>query len=122
MPNHQREMIVQPSGSNLIGSLRDGGQLFQGHLVRTQGVVCGGGSFFQNTKGVNDLRGHKFKADADGEVLTGAFCLCSPVFVCRYGDITHTVVFDPIFHSICCHKDYLPVYPVRILPTGFCFV
>ena len=100
LPDHQREVVSQFSGNHFIRSGADGCEFLTGHLFRFQGVVCQGGTFFQNAEGMDDFRGHRLPANTDGEILNGALGLGAPVFVGRDFHLTHGVVFNAVIHMV----------------------
>ena len=100
LPDDEREIVQKLAGNDLVRRLLDGGKLFFGHFLRTQGAVGAGSGLFQNAEGMDDLGGHRLNADADREVVVAALGLCAPVFVRRDADITHGIVFDAIFHRL----------------------
>ena len=98
LPDDEREIVQKLAGNDLVRCLFNGGKLFFGHFLRTQGAVGARSSLFENAEGMDDLGGHRLDADADGEVVVAALGLCAPVFVCRDANLTHGIVFDAIFH------------------------
>ena len=98
LPDDEREIVQKLAGNDLVRRLFNGGKLFFGHFLRTQGAVGARSSLFENAEGMDDLGGHRLDADADGEVVVAALGLCAPVFVCRDANLTHGIVFDAIFH------------------------
>ena len=98
LPYNQRKMLVQASRNHFITSSRNCIQLFIRHFVRPQFVVCNCSSLFQNAECMCDLTGHCLNAHTDQKVLVAAFCLCSPVLICRYLHFAHRIMFNAILH------------------------
>ena len=98
LPDHEREMPVQLAGDHLVGGLRNGPELFVRHFLWAEGVIGGGGGFFQDAEGPDDLRGHGLDPDADREILVAAFGLRAPQAVGGDLHLAHRVVFDAVFH------------------------
>ena len=98
LPHDQREIVRQPAGNDLVRGLLDGSQLLLGHLFRTQRAVGAGSCLFEDAEGVDDLRRHGLKTDADGEIVVAALGLRAPVFIGGYLHLAHGIVFDPVLH------------------------
>ena len=98
LPDDEREIVQKLAGNDLVRRLFDGGELFSGHFLGTQGAVGAGRCLLENAEGVDDLGGHRLDTDADGEVIVAALCLRAPIFVRRYADFAHGIVFYAVLH------------------------
>lgn len=69
LPHNEREMSVQLTGEDLVADAADQGAFFRAHPLGQQLAVGDGRRLFQHCKRPDDLHGHRFDPDADGEIL-----------------------------------------------------
>ena len=98
LPDHQREVLVQCAGKNLIAGLFDHCKLFLSHFFGSQLGIGHGCRLFQNAESMGDFSGHGFNSNADSEIFMAPLGLGGPELVCRDLYFSHRVVFDTIFH------------------------
>ena len=98
LPDNQREVVVECTRHHLVAGERDYLKLFGSHLLGLQRGVCHCRCLFENAKGTRDFARHNLNADTDAEVFMTTLGLCRPVFVGRYSDLTHGVMFNAVFH------------------------
>ena len=96
-------MVIELALRHLFGGGFNGRKLFLRHFFRLQQVIGPGGGQLQGAKGADDLPGHGFQVNADGEVLVAPLGLGSPVFVRRDLHFPHGVVLNAIFHCVSPH-------------------
>ena len=99
LPHNEREMSVQLTGEDLVADAADQGAFFRAHPLGQQLAVGDGRRLFQHGKRSDDLHGHRFDTDADGEILMRALRLRAPVAVRRDADLSHRVPLYPVFHT-----------------------
>ena len=62
-------MSVQLTGEDLVADAADQGAFFRAHPLGQQLAVGDARRLFQHGKRSDDLHGHRFDPDADGEIL-----------------------------------------------------
>ena len=94
LPYFQRELLRVLTVADIATGVGDGLCLRLRKLA--EGVVRGRRRGLQGRKGVNHLARDRLRADA--EILQRTLGLRAPEMLCRHTDLTHSVMFDTIFH------------------------
>ena len=96
LPYLQRELLRVFAVADIVAGIGD--CLCLRLRKFAEGVVRGRRRGLQHRKGVNHLARDRLRADA--EILQRTLGLRAPEMLCRHTDLTHSVMFDTIFHVL----------------------
>ena len=94
LPYLQRKLLRVLAAADIAAGIRDGLRLCLRKLAEC--MVRGRRGGLQHREGVNHLARDRLRADT--EILQRTLGLRTPEMLCRHTDLTHSVMFDTIFH------------------------
>ena len=96
LPHHERELVVELAGENLVRHLRNERGVPLVHAAKRR--VCQRGGLLEHRKRADYLVRHAL--GAYGEILVASLGLGAPKGVCGDKDLSHRVVLAAVLHVL----------------------